>query len=156
MKPFHLYLCLPKKECTVNNSRQIFRVFLIILLQVKLLLLLSNPSVRTDSQELSIHCKRDQVFRDKCLYLEKSGIDWKKFQKLHPEPFLTNFQTFYSFCHRSNFSLYLSNPRTELTHKSCSSSGSLTKAFKIRVLGKVPKAAPRAIFNKFSVVWIDK
>ena len=64
-----------------------FHLFLLGLLQVKLLLLLAEPSIQIDSYELCLLQKGDQVLTGQCLYLDRSGIYSKKFQRVHHEPF---------------------------------------------------------------------
>ena len=53
---------------------------------------MSKPTVQIGLNELCFLGKGDQFVREKCLYLKRSGTGCKKFQKVHPEPFLTNFQ----------------------------------------------------------------
>ena len=58
-----------------------------------------------ESCKLCLFCKRDQVFRDNCFSLEKSGIGFKKLEKMHLKPFLTSFQFILcSLCIDQNFS----------------------------------------------------
>ena len=53
---------------------------------------MTNPSVQFGSNELCLLWKGDQYGREKFLYLKGSSIGWKKFERAHPEPFLTAFQ----------------------------------------------------------------
>ena len=54
----------------------------------------TEPTARISSNELCLLWKSAQFLREKCLYLKPSCIDCKKFQRVHPEPFLTSFQFF--------------------------------------------------------------
>ena len=84
------------KDCTQKHFWQVFSFYLLSLLDVKLLLLQVETSVRIDSYKLCLLCKTDQILRDKCLSLKRPGIGCKKFQRLHPEPFLTSVLFFFT------------------------------------------------------------
>ena len=58
---------------------------------------MTKPTIRIGSKELHLFWKGDQFLREKFHDLKRSGIGCKKFQKMHPEPFLTNFQFFEDF-----------------------------------------------------------
>ena len=78
-----------------------FLIFWAILVQVKLLLLMTVPAVRIGSNELysnelSLLWKGDQFLREKCFYLKQSVIGCIKFQKVHPEPSFDKFSVFWA------------------------------------------------------------
>ena len=55
---------------------------------------MSEPTFKIGSNELCFLGKDDQILREKCLYLERSGIGCKEFQRGHPKPFLKKFHLF--------------------------------------------------------------
>ena len=81
--------------------------------------------------ELFILCKGERVLRDKCLYLERSGIGCKKFQRVHPELFLVPF--FYSVYYRPKFYFYWPTLLSESAHMNCASSARVTEFLEISV-----------------------
>ena len=113
------------KECTPKHFWQVFSFFNHF--KVKRLLVLVNPVLRIDWYELCLLCESNWVLRWKCLYLERSGIGWKRTQRVFPEPFLTSLQIFYSFYFRRIFYPYLPNILSPLTHMSSASSSKLTE-----------------------------
>ena len=66
---------------------------------------MNEPTVQIGSNEMFFFEKGDQFPREKCLYLKKSGISCKNFQRVHPQPFLANFQFFEEIYYRSTFYL---------------------------------------------------
>ena len=83
------------------------------------LLFMTEPSVRTDSNELRLLWKADQYRREKFLYLKGSSIGWKKFQRVHPKPFLTNFQFFEKFYYRQKLYFLWPTLQSELVQMNC-------------------------------------
>ena len=55
---------------------------------------MTDLSAQAGSNELRFFWKGDQCLWRKSLYLKWSSIGCKKFQRAHPEPFLTNFRFF--------------------------------------------------------------
>ena len=53
---------------------------------------MTEATVQIFSNELLLLWESDQFLREKCFYLERSGIGCKKYQRVYPEQFLTNFQ----------------------------------------------------------------
>ena len=77
-----------KEPQTISDK---FSFFFLVLPSAKTLFLLANRFVRIASYEMGILCQGGWGLRDDCLYLEQFGIGSKKFQKIHPEIFLTYF-----------------------------------------------------------------
>ena len=98
-------------------------VCLLISLQAKLLLPLTNHSVRIDTYELPLVCNSDQS-----LCLEQSCIVCKKLQRVQPEPFLRSFQIFYLFYHRPKFYFNWPTILTKFTHMNRNVSLKLTES----------------------------
>ena len=63
----------------------------------------ADPSVWIGSNELCWLWKGDQYRRGKFLYLKRSSIVYKRFQRVHVKSLLRNFQLFEEFQYRSNF-----------------------------------------------------
>ena len=98
-------------------------VCLLISLQAKLLLPLTNHSVRIDTYELPLICNSDQS-----LCLEQPGIGFKKLQKVHPEPFLRSFQMFYLFYQKPEFYFNWPIILSKFSHMNCNVSLKLTES----------------------------
>ena len=58
---------------------------------------MNDPSVGIGANELCVLRKGEQYRRGKFIDLKFSSIGCKKFQRVHREPFLTNFQLFEEF-----------------------------------------------------------
>ena len=90
----HLVLAVEScKECTSNNFWQIFS-FWGVLVYGKPLLLMIDASVQIGSKELCLLWKCKIYLRGKIVYVKRTRIGCIKFQRRHPEPFLTNFWFF--------------------------------------------------------------
>ena len=53
---------------------------------------MTKPTVEIHSNELYLFWKSDQFLRENFIYLKWSGIGCKKFQRVHHEQFVINFQ----------------------------------------------------------------
>ena len=53
---------------------------------------MTDPTVRIGSKKLCLLQQGDQYCAANFLYLKRSSIGLEKFQRVHPEPFLTTFQ----------------------------------------------------------------
>ena len=89
-------LVLTVKSSKVCNQAKFnkFLVFWEILVEAKLLLLMTDPSVEIGSNELCLFWKGEKYLRQKFIYLKRSSISCKKFWRVHPKTFLRNFQFF--------------------------------------------------------------
>ena len=74
-----------------------FSVFRGILVQAKPILLITDSSVRIALSKLCLLCNDDQCLRGKFLYFKLYSIGCKKFQKVHPDLFLTIFRFLSNF-----------------------------------------------------------
>ena len=87
---------------------------------------MTDLSLRIGSNELCIFWKGDQCLWGKSLCLKRSSIDCKKFQRAHPEPFLTNF---WFFENQTQFIVW-PNLQSELVQMDCASSERVTNVSK--------------------------
>ena len=62
-----------------------------------------------------------KFLREKCLYLKRSGIGCKKFQRVQFEPFLINFKFFADIYYRSNIYFLWANLLSKLAQMTCAS-----------------------------------
>ena len=93
------------KGCTPKHFWQSFR-FLRNFSKAKLLLLVTDTSLRIGSNELCLLCKGDKYMRGKFLYLKRSSIGSKRFRRVHPEPFWKIFNFLRTFSIAQNFISY--------------------------------------------------
>ena len=84
------------KGCTPKHFWQSFG-FLRNFSKAKLLLLVTDPFARIGSNELRPLGKGNQYLGAKFPYLKLSNIGCRKFRRVLPEPFLTNFKFFEEF-----------------------------------------------------------
>ena len=108
---------------TIFNKFSVFRG---ILVQVKVLLFLTKTTVWIFSNEVCLLWKGDQFLREKFLYLKQSGIGCKKFQRVHPKPFLKIFQFLEEIYYSSNFYLLWPNLLSEFSQMNRASSERVT------------------------------
>ena len=71
--------------------------------------------------KLSLFWNVEQCLRRKFLNLKRSSIGWKKFQWVHSEPFLTDYELFEEFQHWSNFYFLWPTLLSELVQMNCTS-----------------------------------
>ena len=122
---------------------------------------MTKHTVRIGSVKLHLFRKGNQFLREKCLYMKRSGIGCKKFQRVHTEPFLTSFQCFEEFQYRSNFYFLWPNLPSKLAKMNCAPlKGKPVSYKKVSLpetiwygLQEVPKSAPRTISDIFSALW---
>ena len=103
-----------------------FSVFWGILVEVKLLHLITEPIGRIGLNELCPLWKGGKFCGEIFLCFKRSLIGCIKFQMVHAEPFLTNFQIFEEFQYRSNFDFLGPKLLAELAQMKCAWSGKVS------------------------------
>ena len=78
--------------------------------EAKLLFLMTDAFVLICSNELCLLWKGDKYLRGKFPCLKRSSIGCKKFQRVHPEAFLTNFKFFWSIIVQAKLLLAIIDP----------------------------------------------
>ena len=110
------------KKFQTDHPKTIFRKFSFfweISVKGKLLLVMTDPSLRICSNELCLLWNGDQFLIERFLYLKRSSIGWKNFQRVQPEVFLGNFQFFDKFQYRANFYLLWPTLLSEFAQMNC-------------------------------------
>ena len=92
---------VPKTAPRIISDK--FSVVREILVQVKLLLHITEATVRIASNKLCLLQNTEQFLGAKCLYFKKYGIGGRMLQIMHPQPLLTNIQFIEEWWYRSNF-----------------------------------------------------
>ena len=103
---------------------------------------MTEPTIQIGLNELCLLIQNDQCLREECLYLKEFGISCRKFEKVYPKWFLTNFQFLEEFQYRSS-ELCLIERVTNMLERNIFTWNNLVLA------EKVPMSAPQPFLTIF-------